>query len=659
MFSIRRMGRMIVPVSVLALFALWTVSPWGVSVEQRLGLELLFQWRGERAPPPGVVVLAITRESAQALGLSEKPHQWSRSIHAQAVERLQALGAQRVVFDIFFEQPRDEAGDRAFAEALRRAGNVLLFARAERQQIALGQAELADQQSIVQPLTMLAQAAQETAPLILPKIPARVDRFFLRHPTFPSQLTLHARAWQLQNPATRILPDDSLLYNFYGPPRSIPTFEYAQLIQQPDTVAEQIRNAVVFIGYSASYQHDQRDGFYTAFTADSGLDISGVELAATAFANLVDDSWLREIPPWLQLILVWCYGVLVFVLARTLAPVMSAVLQLLAVGIASALICVLFVAYQLWLPWFNGVLLLTPLAGGVGMWLRSRELHQQKARLQLAFGKYLPAEEIRRLVMQAELPATQEHHHSVCLVTDAQGYSRLSEQLSPVELSQLMQDYYSAVIGAIRAGKGLISDVAGDGIIALWPHLEPEQAWPTLAPVVSSILQAVQQFNERHPQHALPTRIGIHAGEIVLGHFGALDHYEFRAMGDIVNTTARLEGVNKQIGTQVLLSEDSVTHPDEKVRNLGRFRFVGKQNPLRLYSPVSNEPAELLHKFSLARDEFERGNWSQAAQMFSAISAQFPMDGPSRFFAEFLAEPEQRSGLLEYLDAGVIPLIQK
>lgn len=656
----RRWLVMMLPALLLALYAVWTSSPLGIALEQRLGLEMLFQLRGERPAPPAVVVAAVTRESAQALGLPDKPHQWSRAVHAQAVERLHALGARLLVFDIFFEQPRDDAGDQAFANALRAAGNVLLFARSDRQLIDLGNGTVADRQVLLQPLPPLAAAALDTAPLILPKIPARVDRFFLRHPAMPGHVTLPARVFMQLHPDAALPAADELLYNFYGPPRSVTTIEYADLIQQPQWVATHVRDAVVFIGYSASYQHDQRDGFYTAFTAQSGLDISGVELAATAFANLQDDSWLRELPPLVSVVLVWLLGMLVFTLARNLAPVASALL-IMAVAAGFSLLCyVLFATQNLWLPWFNGVLLLTPLAGGLGMWLRTRELHLQKMRLQQAFGKYLPVEEIRRLIEQHDLPASQEHHHSVCLVTDAQGYSRLSEQLAPAELARLMQDYYSAVIGAIRNGKGLISDVAGDGIIALWPHLEPAAAWATLAPVISEIQLSVQQFNERHPQHCLPTRMGLHAGEIVLGHFGALDHYEFRAMGDIVNTTARLEGVNKQIGTQVLLSEDCVPSPDEKIRNLGRFRFVGKDKPLRLYTTVSSEPLQLLQQFARALAEFERGNRETAAQLMRDLSSRYPADAPSQFLAELLEKPARRQDEnQQWLDAGVIPLSQK
>ena len=285
----RRWLVMMLPALLLALYAVWTSSPWGVALEQRLGLEMLFQLRGERPAPPAVVVAAVTRESAQALGLPDKPHQWSRAVHAQAVERLHALGARLLVFDIFFEQPRDDAGDLAFANALRAAGNVLLFARSDRQLIELGNGTTADRQVLLQPLPPLAAAALGTAPLILPKIPARVDRFFLRHPALPGHATLPARVFMQLHPGAALPAADELLYNFYGPPRSITTIEYADLIQQPQWVATHVRDAVVFIGYSASYQHDQRDAFAESITADRAASTASGDWDASTSWNAVSD----------------------------------------------------------------------------------------------------------------------------------------------------------------------------------------------------------------------------------------------------------------------------------------------------------------------------------------------------------------------------------
>lgn len=660
------------PYLLILLLAGGAISPWGMALEERLGLEALFRLRGPLPPPPNVVVVALTRNSARQLGLPEKLYQWSRREHAALVQALQLAGARLQVFDIFFEQARDEEGDQAFSDAIKAAGNVLLFSRSERELISAGAGHnaTASIETLRQPLAEFRARALGTAPLILPKVPARVSRFYWRHPAFENVPTLPGLAWLQQLPQNqqqaRHWPSmrPNPLLNLYGPPRTITTLELAAIMQGQGNALQQVKGATVFIGYSAVDQPDQRDGFYTAFTSSEGLDISGVELAATAFANLVANNWLREWLPWQSGLLLFGIGVFSFLVSRYLAPLWSGVILLGSSLLMGLLMYLAFVTLYLWLPLFSSIVVMVPLCGGFGMWLRSRELDRQKNRLQWAFGKYLPAEELQRLVTERGLPGYRDYNNSVCLVTDAQGYSRLSETMSPAQLAELMQSYYQAIIPAIRKGGGIISDVAGDGVIALWLHLDAQSAWSALQPVVAQINDNIDRFNRTHPGQELPTRIGIHSGEIVLGHFGAMDHHEFRAMGDIINTTARLEGANKQLGTRVLISESCVMADDDSLRYLGQFQFVGKHNPLCIYTLKTEPDPVLLKQYQLAVIKFEEGGWQEALQLLRAVQRYYPEDGPTAFMLAYLEHQiallKQDNGKAqENIATGVIVLSSK
>ncbi|MVF14139.1 adenylate/guanylate cyclase domain-containing protein [Ketobacter sp. MCCC 1A13808] len=653
------------PVLMIALLSLWSISPYGLRIEERFGLEALFWLRGPIEPPPGVVVVAITKHSAKALGLSDKLYEWSRDIHGKLVENLTQLEAGRIAFDVFFEHARDQAGDKHFERAIRGANNVFLFVRAEREFLDVGGQMEGELQTLLYPYAPFARAAIGTAPLILPKVPARVNRFYLRLPGHSERSTLHAATWlsEQANPALAAeylasLPVMPLL-NLYGPPRTITTVEFSQVIQDPSSVAELIAGATVFVGYSANQQPDQKDGFYTAFTSPQGLDISGVELAATAYANLAQGQFLKEWLPAYNGLLAFLYGLVVYYCSRRFAPLGSAIAVAgLAISM-SVIVYLCFGFYQLWLPWFHTVVVMTLLCATVGMWLRSRESDFQQRLLHWAFGKYLPQEELQKLVAGKSLPDRRDYHHSVCLVTDAQGFSRLSEQLSPAALADLMQEYYYNLIPPIRQAGGIISDVAGDGVIALWPHLSPGTSWQTLHAVVKKINSNIDNFNQVHPDLQLPTRIGIHAGEIVLGHFGALDHHEFRAMGDIVNTTSRLEGANKMLGTRVLLSEECVDKEDAQLRDLGRYQFVGKNNPLRLFTLWESPEAELKGLFEKARENLEKGDLAQANEKFQCLLKRFPEDGPTQFIAGVLSEIKPDSEISHGLENGIIQFKSK
>ena len=175
--------------------AVSSISPAGMALEERLGLEALFLMRGPVSPPSGPVVVAISRDSARALGLSEKLYQWTRQPYAELIRALTAMEPRHIVFDIFFDGPRDPAGDEALQQAIAEAGNVLLFAHSARESMAALELE-----SLQQPWRGFQARALATAPLILPKVPARVNRFFVRHPAFQDLPTLHAHTWMLQQP---------------------------------------------------------------------------------------------------------------------------------------------------------------------------------------------------------------------------------------------------------------------------------------------------------------------------------------------------------------------------------------------------------------------------------------------------------------------------
>ncbi|OZG73002.1 adenylate/guanylate cyclase domain-containing protein [Hahella sp. CCB-MM4] len=618
------------PLVLMFIFSGWMISPWGQSVEEGFGLDTLFLIRGPQPPPKDVVTVTITEKTSDALKLPRHLTSWPRSVYAEAIQTLDSLSTKQIVFDIYFKDPGTPEADMQFARALQNNGKSLLFAYSERLITELNRQHI-QQDHIIEPLTIFAESARGTAPFLLPKVSSKVTRYWLRWEAPSTRLTLPAVAYlqastdkvRARNYLDRL--EDTQIYNYYGPPRSIPSIALEDLLARPESYASLIKDSVVFIGYSANYQPDQKDGFYTPFTSNTGLDISGVELAATAFANLTEGANLRyNLFLWVCVLVM--YGLAVFAAGITLSPARGlTVICLLAVvygGISESL----FARFHYWLPWVTPLLMVTPTAALYGFWHRWRLATGQRQRLETIFGRYLPTKEIHRLAAHpAQLPE-QESMFGVCLVTDAAGYTTVAERLEPEQLSVLLEQYYEAIITPIRQHGGVISDVTGDGVIALWPHIPPDNIWNTLRPVIDELQVSIAQFNRHHPQTALPTRIGIHAGNVVMGHFGASDHFEYRAIGDIVNTTSRIENANKPLGQMLLISEACVAPagPDdelsEELRLLGHFVLPGKQQPLTLYTlmqPPWDRQKE--REFRHALTQFRHGDFSQAINTFTQL----------------------------------------
>ena len=155
------------------------------------------------------------------------------------------------------------------------------------------------------------------------------------------------------------------------------------------------------------------------------------------------------------------------------------------------------------------------------------------------------------------------------------------------------------------------------------------------------IIQAVDAFNRSCSSSPLPTRIGIHSGYISLGYIGAFDHYQYQPVGDSVNTASRIEGLNKHLGTQILVSEEVLEQLDDfLVRGLGQFILAGKSTPVKVYELICRmEDSTELQKsrcniFMQALDAYQRQSLNEAIDGFNESVRIHPEDGPSLFYLD-------------------------
>mgnify|MGYP002620848027 CR=1 FL=1 len=496
---------------------------------------------------------------------------------------------------------------------------------------------------------------------------ARVREFLRHHPALAKR-ALASLDRRGQDPSTRALlalylgPERHYL-NFYGPPRTIPTTAYHQVLGASAQALAPFRGKVVFVGFAEQRQPEQKDSFYTVFSQASGLDLSGVEIAATAFANLLARETLRLPGPLAYIALIFGYGLLLAGLAALPGTRLFVALSLLAAALYTLLCLTLFTHWALWLPLFVPVLVQTPAALFIGLLWRHRNLKQERRRIRRAFGYYLPDHVIDDLARDTQPPGKHsERMFGVCLASDAAQYTRLAESMSPEQLSVYMNDYYQRLFRPVRAHGGVISDVVGDAMLAIWSARQPQSELRDQA--CRAALETLRADQAPTPGPELHTRIGLHAGDILLGHVGALDHYEYRALGDIVNTATRIEGLNKALGTRLLASDAVLSGLEGFIsRELGTFRLVGKQQALVIHELLALRDegdtimARLCETFALGLGHYQRRDCAAAIRQFQAALAIRPEDGPSRYY---LTRCELHQGHdLPWPDEGVIVMPTK
>jgi adenylate cyclase len=716
---LRRAGLLGLGVGVLGVLA--SMLPPILEVEESLGLGWLFAVRGPLDPPEDVVVVGISRESADAFGIGTDLDDWPRSLHADLIDQLASAGAAVIVFDIIFDKPRTPDGDLRLAEAVTRAGNVILLERVRSEHVELqddaGSGGAVFWERRVPPIEPLQHGALATAPFTLPVVPIRVGQFWTfgraagDTPNLPAT-ALHAYALPLQDALVRLLIDarpelgealaglpsgptvnlqdtirelrgsvrahgllgadlarrveqgsetperlrrlralaalytgpDSRYLNYYGPARTITTIPYHHAAPQlAEGIAEAVAGKVVFVGFSERRQPEQQDAFISVFSERSGRNLSGVEIGATAFANLLDGTTLRPLPlpaHWVA-VLLWGFAVAAVVVA---SPALVAPAAALAAGaLYAAGIAHQFGAASIWGPLFVPLAVQLPMALIAALLWNAHRMRQQRERVQTALGYYLPEGVVHRLARETvSVRSNRELIFGTCLVTDAEQYTTLSEALHPEELGELMNAYYQVLVDAVVKHGGLVSDIAGDSLVAVWPAAKTVGTTHLQACAAArEVLGAVDVFNEACVRRELPTRVGLDSGQLLLGNIGSSRRGEYRAVGDIVNTAARLQGLNRHLGTRVLLSGATADGTAGLVtRRLGRFLLVGKLTPVSVLElqQVGGTPepstVELNALFDAALRSFSASRWNEASVAFDAVLQTFPDDGPSRFFRD-------------------------
>lgn len=698
-------------------------SPFGRWLEEDIGLPWLFQLRGEVPSPEGVAVISIDQASANELGLPVKPRKWPRDLHGELVEKLAAHGATAIGFDIIFDETKDPQQNQRFARGMEKAGNVILFQYLKQREIKNPRSSHVQGQleQLISPIEALSRPALGLAPFPLPKVPAKVNHFwlykeslgdmptlpvvmlqthirdlnatlleliaesdpelakdmrqifgkdlqaaahhggiqnivrdyrdiFLEHPQLVAHLRTQLQSYEPLSPAQRhrllslldtYVAPRNLYLNFYGGLQSIKTIPYFRVLNSdPRHPSIDVRGRAVFVGYSEQFQPEQKDSFYTVFTEkSSGTDISGVEIIATAFANLLEQNAIRTTSGRGDMLILFGWALLCALVLRLGSGFTQIPLTLLLALAYGGIVYTCFSQHYLWLPFLNPLVIQLLLATLLSFLFKYREVQHERQNIRQAFGYHLPVSVVDQIARGVNhITATGEKVHGIIMSTDAQQYTNLSERLAPDELHSLMNRYYQTLFTPIRAHHGIISDVVGDAAMAIWASATAStDQYQQACLAALEAKAAIEAFNQHNPQQALPTRFGLDSGDIIMGHVGALDHYEYRAVGDIVNTASRIEGANKSLGTQLLVSGAVLAHTTGlAARYLGRFQLAGKQTAIELHEILASSEVELseaqhtlLKDFAAGLQAFETQQWQQAEAHFSAHSGY---DGPSQFY---------------------------
>jgi adenylate cyclase len=571
---------------------------------------------------------------------------WDRGVHAQLVERLTADGAKAILFDIIFSGPNDAhpEGDERFARAIKANGKVVLGA--EYGVTADGNPTL------YPPFDPFAEAAAGIGFVELPPDDDFMVRRHLHVPPDKSEADSYSSfTWELASlVGAAVTKDPKERYrerwlNYYGPPRTIPSVSFHLALDTNAIPIGAFSNKVVFVGSNLKTEYSglHKDEYYTPYSkGDLG---PAIDVQATQFLNLIHGDWLTRLSPELEFMVIIFAGILFGFGLAFFRPLIASGLAILAAVLVIVLAHFLFWEYRLWFSWMLIVAVQIPIALLWSVIFNSVQLYVQNKLFEQSLEMYLSPKLVKKFAANRDLlkPGAKNETLTI-LFTDIASFTSISEGMEPDDLAHHMNLYFeTAVAQCIHHTDGTIVKYIGDAIFSFWnaPDLQHDHQLRAC--------EAALAFRNLPPQfmnnQQLITRIGLHTGVASVGNFGSTARVDYTALGENINLAARMEGLNKYLGTIVLLTEETHAGIEDKftTRFLGNFRLKGFEKSIGVYELLgaaekAAQVRPLTEAFAVALKLFEEKKFTEAGAAFQKVLEINPQDGPSKFYLKHIAE---------------------
>lgn len=389
-------------------------------------------------------------------------------------------------------------------------------------------------------------------------------------------------------------------------------------------------------------------------TSDLGINpfasaYANVGTHANIYNTIMNESFITPLPRWAS----WA---LAFVLSLASALAFRRIKSMqgrLAYGVGSSLavfvaIALVFATTRVYIQLFVPFLTVSVTFLLITI-LRFIFSEQEKSFLRKAFTMYLSSDVVNQIVADPSLlKLGGQEKRITALFTDIKSFSTLSEQVTPEHLVEILNRYLTVMSDIVLEQKGTIDKYIGDAIVSFFgaPIDLPDHATRACLAAVR-MKEAEKKLNEdmlATGQSPMPiyTRIGINTGSMVVGNMGTDNKMNYTIMGNDVNLAARLEGVNKQYGSWILVSESTWKETNGMFlgRKIDRVRVVGIETPVQLYnvlavrSEAAGPTVALVDRFNLAIDAYREKRFPDALILFTKCVELAPDDAASKIFLD-------------------------
>lgn len=670
-----------------AALALWVTDPIVLSQLRVAQFDQFQRWQPRQAGPDLVRVVDVDEASLAAYG--QWP--WPRTRLMALVQRLQEAGVRAIAFDVLLAEPDRTAPqamaklwqsapanavlqtlpdpDLALAQALSGAGVVLGSSlsqsaaphldAARAQQPALPfrvvssgpqPAKALEFASAVWPLPLLSAQADGLGAMnftadadgVLRRVPLM---FRLNGQWVPS---LSAETLRVAQGARNYLvrSNEAGVQEVRIGALTVPTTAQGEIwldfgqqlpgllvpaaqVLSGQLTQDQLKGQVVVIGSTAAGLMDVR-------SSPLGHLMPGVQAQAMALSQMLSGQHLLR-PAWARGVegLALLLSMLLTGVVALRAPVRWS--ASLAGVLAMALLAGAWWAFlqERWLLDAINPALAVLLTFGLASGVRHRKTERQQRWLRQAFSRYVSPNRVAHLMAHPEqLVLSGKRQQCSFVFTDLAGFTSMIEASDPAQIVSVINAYLDAMLTIIFKHEGTLDRFMGDALVVMFSAPVPQADYRQRALDCALDMHAFASRYARLQQaRGLPwgsTRIGVHSGEVIVGNFGGQNFFDYRALGDPINTAARLESVNKHLGTRVCVSQAILDGcRNVSVRPVGRLLLKGKSAALHAFEPVATMDATACASpadYAVAFEALRQGPPAAARAHFEALAARHPLD---------------------------------
>lgn len=444
----------------------------------------------------------------------------------------------------------------------------------------------------------------------------------------------------------------AVLVPYRGPQRSFPYISATDVLHGK-APAEVLEGAIVLVGTSAAGLLDLR-------VTPINSHYSGVEIHANIISGILDGSILHQ-PDYtlgVELVQLMISGLLLSFLIPRVSVLLSTFITFAWLG------SVLFFNLYAWgnLYWVIPlgytlilVALLYIFLQVSGYFFEARNV----SKLANQFSQYIPPEVVKELSQQHKrVQLSGENREMTVFFSDVRDFTSLSEQLTPQQLTRLMNIYLTGMTQIIHEYRGTVDKYMGDAVMAFWgAPLEDQQHTTHALNSAMRMLELMPELNKQLKREGLPeirVGMGINSGPMNVGNMGSSFRMAYTVLGDSVNLASRLEGLTKFYDTPLLVSgEVAEQAPDYFFRKIDRVQVKGRNEPVELFQPLglkeqcSKEQQEAVMMFSKGIKCYVEKDWDQARSIFDRYLEFAPDDRVTAIYLErieeFIQSPPEES----------------